>query len=345
MLRARSSAVRASALQAEGPRFESGLAHQPGRLPSRAAWLFSRNLHWRFDEVLSRLRIQPYASGMGETRRTHRVSLADRALQVALVLVLLAPLMLMLWGGQRQPQAARSAADLDELSADELLIVTRNFTDADMPALDRFTGLQTLHLHYSDVTDAGMQHVAQHKSLREFVLWSVEVSDAGMANLAGMAELRQLSLMGCVRVTSNGLRVVRDMPQLESLWLLRCPLIDDEFCGHLAGLQRLQELGIHGAPHLTDEALRAIAGLPALRKLDLSMCSQVTDDGIALLAAMPALEDLRLPGCDGLTDACLTHIARMKGLKYLHLPRKSDVTNEGVVRLRTELAGCEIIQE
>jgi hypothetical protein len=141
------------------------------------------------------------------------------------------------------------------------------------------------------------------------------ITNQGLASLGGLAGIAGLSLFWHVsKLTSDGLSILRDLPQLT---FLGCEgkLSDDRAMQHIARIPRLRMLMAQGSvasddgfvalsgsqtieyfwgrdcPNLKGRGFAAMANMPALRGLGVS-CKQVDDASLAALPSFPALRQL-----------------------------------------------------
>src|SRR5207249_2570620 len=97
-----------------------------------------------------------------------------------------------------------------------------------------------------------------------------------------------------IQVTDAGLEAVKDLPNLERLYVYEAPITGPGL-KHLRGLTKLETLLLRGTK-LNDDGLRNLEGLSGLRLLDLSdststsYLAEYTEVGIARLKQA-------LPGC------------------------------------------------
>jgi Leucine-rich repeat (LRR) protein len=171
--------------------------------------------------------------------------------------------------------------------------------------LARLDRLTRLALQYTKVTDEGLAGLKDLNQLKELSVPST-TSDAGLEHLAGLTNLTDLTnLTGFLRddmpnligpglrhlkglrkmdlrrtgVTDAGLVGVKDLKQLEELWLPS--RITDAGLVHVSGLTSLKQLNLQEAP-VTDEGLKQLHGLKKLSIIDLEK-TKVTPAGVAAL--------------------------------------------------------------
>ncbi|CAG5117235.1 unnamed protein product [Candidula unifasciata] len=126
------------------------------------------------------------------------------------------------------------------------------------------------------------KHLAK---LEHLTLKSVQVDAYDLEDIAFWKSLKCLSLMGCYRLGTSGVKTIADhLTELELLNLSGTH-IDDLAVHHIAAcLTKLKELSLAKCPSVSNGALATIAeGLPVLNKLDISYCPRITMIGLESL--------------------------------------------------------------
>ncbi|MBK8205940.1 MAG: hypothetical protein IPK87_03995 [Planctomycetes bacterium] len=279
---------------------------------------------------------------MAEGKSISRV-IVDKVLLLGLAVVILAPIVagfVLLAPGHTG--MVTSHAELEDVSDEEELVVSRNLGDDALGELARLKNLRELQLHYSDITDVGMKRVGACGTLHKLVLTAEHVTDGGLAHLGNLKLLQELILAGMPAITDDGLACLAELPELRRLSIIRCPGIGPHLGKKLAGL-KLEFLDLEQCRAVGDEAATGIAKLLDLKHLNLNFCEALGDEGIGQLAALPNLEVLTLHGVSRMSDVALTAIARLKSLKVLHLPlHTAPISSAGIEKLKAALPGCEI---
>jgi hypothetical protein len=267
----------------------------------------------------------------------------DKAVLLILAVVLVVPVAAYLAVARQAPVIAESGSDLKALPADEKHVVTRRLKDTDLEALERFTSLEELQLHYCDMTDAGAPYIAAHTGLRRLVVNAMALTDAGVATFAVLSNLEELILVGCVEVTSSGLQFLPQLPNLKSLVLNQCIAIDDDIAEILVACPNLRNIELEVLRNLTDRSCETLAKRPDITRLNLDMSTRITRAGVVHLGKISALEWLSLHGIDSLTDDDLPIFAGMANLKHLQLPLRAEFSNDALEQLRAELPNCQVL--
>lgn len=161
---------------------------------------------------------------------------------------------------------------------------TPTILDRDMDSIALLTGLQELNLGAG--LGLGVQRPTAGRGETNCTLTGgIRITDAGLVRLAKLRGLKSLELSGAP-ITAAGLRVLRDLPQLERLSLWNCPLLDDGAAGVLAGLGSLRILDMSDTK-LGDSGLQLLSALPRLQSVYLTD-TRVTADAAEAFRAQKA---------------------------------------------------------
>lgn len=223
-----------------------------------------------------------------------------------------------------------------------------------------------LNLINGPITAAGLTRLAELGSLRRLTLEG-QVDDEALHGLPRFVHLQELSLRYCPRVTSRGLAVIAEYPELRVL-VLDGTGVGDEGLAHVQGLSNLRELNLYrtkvtdaGMMHLArmskletlvlgncravgDIGARHLAVLVTLKELNLSH-TQLTDVGLEYLRPLVGLETLTLVDTK-ITDAGLKHLAAFADLRFLNLGENA-ISDAGLAKLKAlpKLEGLHVTGE
>ncbi len=164
----------------------------------------------------------------------------------------------------------------------------------------------SLNLHGTGITDDGLAHIKELTHLDGLTL-PVQITDAGLAHLAGLTRLNFLGIEGLKELKGPGLKYLKNLPKLTSLYL--------------------------GETGVTDQGLAVVRDLTQIKSLVLP--DRITDAGLAHLKGLTNLETLNLYRTK-VTDAGLVHLEGLTNLRQLDLG-ETRVTNEAVAALRKKL--------
>jgi hypothetical protein len=176
-----------------------------------------------------------------------------------------------------------------------------------------------------------LAHIAGLHHLRELYL-DAKFADDDVACLESLKSLRTLDLSG-TRVSDAGLKAIRNLTNLEALWLPKSRYVTDAGLANMASLTELDSLylddtGVHG------EGLKHLQKMKKLRRLSLAN-TQVDDDAMPVIASLSSVAHLDLAGTK-LTDDGLRNLSGLSRLTWLDL-FDTKTTRAGGERLRTKL--------
>jgi Leucine-rich repeat (LRR) protein len=161
--------------------------------------------------------------------------------------------------------------------------------------------------------------------------------DADLARIRGLSHLKELILTDA-NVTDIGLESLRDLRQLEGLWLSGSQ-ISDKGLINLAGLNHLRVLCFYDT-EITDDGLKELQRLRQLHTLVLRN-TKVTDSGLLVVKDLAPLRVLCLADNINVTDAGLVNLKDLASLRSLDLSG-TKVTDAGVKQLRIAMPNCQI---
>jgi hypothetical protein len=94
------------------------------------------------------------------------------------------------------------------------LVLGSEVTDAGLQHLKGMSHLKYLQINGSQISDDGLEHLHGMTQLDELVIRRVPITDEGLDRLKGLPSLRSLTLMGCTRVSHEGIgRLRQSMPE------------------------------------------------------------------------------------------------------------------------------------
>ncbi|XP_064436990.1 distal membrane-arm assembly complex protein 2 isoform X5 [Mirounga angustirostris] len=103
---------------------------------------------------------------------------------------------------------------------------------------------------------------------------------------------------GCA-INYQGLDSLLALKELQSLWLQRCPHVDDWCLGRLHPLANsLQELSLAGCPRISERGLASLHHLQNLRRLDISDLHAVSNPGLTRILVEEMLPSCQVLGAD-----------------------------------------------
>ncbi|XP_034495577.1 distal membrane-arm assembly complex protein 2 isoform X1 [Ailuropoda melanoleuca] len=103
---------------------------------------------------------------------------------------------------------------------------------------------------------------------------------------------------GCA-INYQGLDSLLALKELQSLWLQRCPHVDDWCLSRLHPLANsLQELSLAGCPRISERGLACLHHLQNLRRLDISDLPAVSNPGLTQILVEEMLPSCEVLGAD-----------------------------------------------
>jgi internalin A len=150
-------------------------------------------------------------------------------------------------------------------------------TDLDLDTISLLSGLEDLNLGVgvSLGRTAPVGPARGEGNCR--VTGGIQLTDLGLAKLAKLTKLKRLDVSGA-RITPAGLKVLKNLPQLERLSLWNCKLLDDSAAPELAAISKLANLDL-SYTSAGDATLQTLATLPNLKLLYLTD-TKVTPAGV-----------------------------------------------------------------
>lgn len=195
-----------------------------------------------------------------------------------------------------------------------------------LPTLPSVTRLK---LWRGEVQDPDLACLARLPNLEELELVKLDqVSDAGLVHLRPLKTVKSVSL-DHAKTTVTGLKVLRELPGLESLSFRDATDEGLAVVGQMANLKHLSVFTSTGNTPLSDAAFRSVSRLKNLESLHIS--GRPSASGVASLRKLTKLECLEL-GMTPITDRDLATIAALHSLRTLHL-ESPNLTVSGVNQL------------
>jgi hypothetical protein len=243
-------------------------------------------------------------------------------------------------------------------------------SDDDLEHLSKFPRIKNLNLEQTQVKGPGLAHlkhvplltgiglprgltrdsvphICQLKAL-EHCDFPPGMIDEDLALVGQMTQLKGLWL-GQAKITSEGLRHLQNLKQLDSIGLP--PELPPEALGHLvtlnlqmyyfpanagdrelvhfAGMQRLER--VNPPQQMTDEGMKVLSTYPALRNVNLSVCPHITDIGMQEMSRCLTLREIDLP--TRLTDAGVVPLIMLPELEAVNMERADLITPGAIAAL------------
>ncbi len=154
-------------------------------------------------------------------------------------------------------------------------------------------------------------------------------------------------------IGDEALRCLVNLPQLTALNLNKCVRLTDEGMKLLRDIQRkrnfaLKELSLHET-FITDAGLRYISEITPLERVFASRMENIGDDGVVALCTLPNLSTLSLEGNEQLSPVGVASLARAKSLTWLNMSGvncKNGIKFLSRLKLRyLDLSNCSLYDE
>ncbi len=180
------------------------------------------------------------------------------------------------------------------------------------------------------VTDDDVALLDHIPTLPALVLDGIDVTDAGLDHLRGLRVLQYLELKNLPKVAGPGLKVLNELPSVETLKLFSLSAAEATIKA-VAATKHLPHL-IMGTMEIPDGALAALGGNTTMSHVEFEIgATGLTAAGFSQLAKMRKLTQLYVADVP-IDDAMAAEIGKMEGLQHLNV-RQSALTEAGVVSL------------
>lgn len=218
-----------------------------------------------------------------------------------------------------------------------------HFSESAINILQTISSLVTLRLDMLNSSiEASNQQLHYIGRLRNVTVFGIdfadpELDDSSTLALSGMTQLEVLDISGFAKVSSLGVRMLRQFPRLRILYMQDWSFANCEAASFaalrglpLTALDLSYGSGVDPSARVDDDFLKELRGLP-LTSLNLQWCCKISDQGIESLVGMP-LEILNLDGVRELTDESLVFLKGMP-LTCLGLGYCRKLTSQGLAHL------------
>ncbi len=225
----------------------------------------------------------------------------------------------------------RGLASIGKVKQLESLTV---FSSVTRSALNQLNGLS--RLHHLQVVARPRMNAAR-----------TDPADELMLDLSGLKKMKDMNLSG-LALQDSYLVFLKNLPLLESLMIqpiqTNSPL-KGEFLRHLRELPELNRLWVSGLSGCTGEDLAHLNGLPKLRNLTLT--GDITDTALASLTGPLSLESLRVETDEPIRKQTVTNLAKSHPvIEYIHIHELPKVqTRSASTPKRTRVSPSRVNQQ
>ena len=188
---------------------------------------------------------------------------------------------------------------------------------------------------------SGTKNLAGLRSIESLNWRGLTNTQTELVRLGKLFSLRGLHL-GASDLTDTGLGQLKNLDQLEQLYLDSCQNLTDEGLKTLTSFQHLTYLSL-SRTSITDAGFAELSRIRNLRALDVSYCPNIDGSGIEALANMKRLRQLSLSGT-ALADTAISHLKQFQRLRFLNIS-KTNITAAGAAELQQALPNCVVFHE
>jgi len=190
-------------------------------------------------------------------------------------------------------------ASLGEMPRVHALTLTdTGITSAGLALLRNFPNLNLLTLERNANLDRDcLSHIAQLQRLEHLTISQSLADSTDLNQLAKLKSLRTFHLSGLENYKDKEIDFLKDLPQLQMVWIFNCPITDDGV-RQLIELPELKNLAL-SSTQITDACGTEIAKMPKLERLSFHN-SKITITGLRAACSAKRLKHLQI-------DADLSH--------------------------------------
>jgi len=203
-----------------------------------------------------------------------------------------------------------------------MLISGRNVvTDRSMASIGKLKQLESLHLSCS-MTRSGLNQLNGLSRLRYLQVVArgnaakIDPADELMLDLSGLKKIKDMNLSE-LPLQDSDLAFLEHLPLLENL-SIQPNFLTGASLRHLRELPELNRLYVSGLSGCTGEDLAHLNGLPKLR--DLTLCGRITDAALGRLSGLPSIWSLRVDTDEPIRMQTVTDLTKSHPLiEYIHI--------------------------
>lgn len=212
-----------------------------------------------------------------------------------------------------------------------------NISDTGIEELLQLSSLSELDVRgCRNISKAGLEKFRDKASLRVLKIGSPKIDDEVMALVGTMTGITSLALDTC-NITDAGVAKLDKLP-LTSFTVFQCSDVNDEGLRVLRNYPDLAQLTLRDVP----AKCACLSLLPHPEKLTSLTLGQsnISDSEAAVLSKMTNLQKLDLSITD-VTDGVIDTLSQLKNLKQLTIT-ETGIGEEGVQKLTAALPDCAI---
>ena len=209
----------------------------------------------------------------------------------------------------------------------DLTILSQNVTDRGLASIGKLKQLERLTFRFSalggtGVSKSGLNQLNGLPNLRflQVNLWGnaakTDPADELMLDLSGLKKMKDMNLSG-LQLQDSDLAFLEHLPLLEIL-SIQPDSLTGAFLRHLRELPELNRLYVSGLSDCTGEDLAHLNGLPKLRNLTVK--GDITDTALASLTGPLPLESLTVETDEPIRKQTVTDLTKSHPvIEFIHI--------------------------
>ncbi|MCH7558147.1 MAG: hypothetical protein IIB56_11915 [Planctomycetes bacterium] len=208
----------------------------------------------------------------------------------------------------------------------------RNVTDRSVASIGKLKQLESLHLS-CPVTRSGLNQLNGLSRLHYLKVSArgdaakTDPADELMLDLSGLKKMKDMNL-SVLSLQDSDLAFLEHLPLLENL-MIQPDSLTGAFLRHLRELPELNRLYVSGLSGCTGEDLAYLNGLPKLR--DLTLRGRITDAALGRLSGLPSIWSLRVDTDEPIRKQTVADLAKSHPvIEYIHINRMPKVQTRPV---------------
>jgi len=219
----------------------------------------------------------------------------------------------------------------------KLIVGSRHLTDRGLASISKLDQLESLSFSVlvgagvSKISKSGLNQLSGLTNLRLLKVVTLanaaktDPADELMLDLSGLKKMKNMNLSG-LSLQDSDLAFLKHLPLLENLMIqpIQPHALTGAFLRHLRELPELNRLYVSGLSGCTDEDLAHLNGLPKLRTLTLS--GRITDSALASLTGPLSLESLYFDTDEPIRKQTVADLAKSHPvIEFIHINRMPKV--------------------
>ncbi|MEZ6088611.1 MAG: protein kinase [Pirellulaceae bacterium] len=180
--------------------------------------------------------------------------------------------------------------------------------------------------------------VSQARCLASLTWPNLQQADQALESLAKGEAVYWTLRISDSDITSEGLKHLSSLSNLNQLWLDRCERLDDEALSSFPDMLSLWRLGLRGGAPL-GEGLQYLSKFPNLQELEFER-KQLDPSALRHLISLAKLRRVSLMDTN-IDDSAIEHLSKIPSLRFVDLSGNS-ISQEAIERLHRAIPKCAI---